>query len=58
VLTSPATSPLYGNLGLAILRTGVAADGTQVEIAAEGGPIPGTVDVLAIHDPEKRRPRG
>ena len=58
VLTSPATSPLYGNLGLAILRTGVAVDGTQVEVAAEAGRIAGAVDVLAIHDPEKRRPRG
>ena len=57
VLTSPATSPILGPIGLAILRTDAAGDGTRVEVAAEGGPIAGTVDVLALYDPEKRRPR-
>jgi aminomethyltransferase len=57
VLTSPATSPRYGNIGLAIIRTDVAVDGEKVDVDAEGGPIAGTIDVLAIHDPEKRRPR-
>jgi aminomethyltransferase len=57
VLTSPAESPRYGTIGLAIIRTDVAVDGEKVEVDAEGGPIAGTIDVLAIHDPEKRRPR-
>jgi aminomethyltransferase len=57
VLTSPALSPILGQIGLAILRTDAAANGTRVEVAAEGGSIAGTVDVLAPYDPEKRRPR-
>jgi len=57
ILTSPAASPILGPIGLAILRTDAAADGTRVEVAAEGGSIAGTVDVLALYDPEKRRPR-
>lgn len=57
VLTSPATSPILGPIGLAILRTDAAGDGTRVEVAAEGGAIAGTVDVLALYDPDKRRPR-
>jgi aminomethyltransferase len=58
VLTSPALSPSYGPIGLAILRTDVAVDGTTVQVALAGGTVDATVDVLAIHDPEKRRPRG
>jgi len=57
VLTSPATSPRYGNIGLAVIRADAAVEGERVEVGAEGGPIAGTIDVLAIHDPEKRRPR-
>ena len=56
-LTSPATSPLFGAIGLAVLRAHAAADGTRVEVASEGGPIAGTVAVLAIYDPEKKKPR-
>jgi glycine cleavage system T protein (aminomethyltransferase) len=58
VLTSPATSPRFGNIGLAILRTDMASDGTEIEVALEDGTIAGTVDVLAIYDPTKQRPRG
>ncbi len=58
VMTSPAVSPLYGPIGLAILRTDVAVDGATVQVALTGGTLDATVDVLAIHDPEKRRPRG
>jgi len=57
VLTSPAKSPAYGNIGMAILRTDAAAEGTTVDVALEGGTVRATVDVLAIHDPQKRRPR-
>jgi aminomethyltransferase len=58
VLTSPATSPAFGAIGLAILRTDIAADGTTVDVALGGGTVGATVDQLAIVDPEKRRPRG
>jgi aminomethyltransferase len=57
VLTSPASSPAHGPIGLAILRSDVAAEGTKVDVALGEGTIGATVDVLAIHDPEKRRPR-
>jgi aminomethyltransferase len=58
VLTSPATSPAYGPIGLAILRSDVAEDGTSLDVALGERTVGATVDVLAIHDPEKRRPRG
>ena len=58
VLTSPATSPALGSLGLAILRTDVATPGTEVQVAMpDGSTIGGTVDVLAVLDPKKERPR-
>ncbi len=58
VLTSPATSPALGPLGLAILRTEVAAPGTAVQVAMpDGSTIGGAVDVLALLDPTKQRPR-
>jgi glycine cleavage system T protein (aminomethyltransferase) len=57
VLTSPATSPRYGGLGLAILRTDAATEGRRVEVASDEGPIGGVIDVLAVHDPGKARPR-
>ncbi|MCI4355501.1 MAG: aminomethyltransferase family protein [Thermoplasmata archaeon] len=58
VLTSPAPSPkLGGTIGLACLRSDVAADGTKVEVAMDGATTAGTVDVLALYDPQKMRPR-
>lgn len=57
VLTSPAVSPKLGHLGIAVLRADVAEDGQKVEVAGEDGPIMGTVDALALYDPQKRRPR-
>jgi aminomethyltransferase len=57
VLTSPATSPAFGPIGLAILRRDVADQGTKVDVALGDGTVTGTVDVLAIVDPEKQRPR-
>ncbi|HEX5936690.1 MAG TPA: aminomethyltransferase family protein [Actinomycetota bacterium] len=57
VLTSPASSPAYGPIGLAILRTDAAREGTKVDVAVGDGTVGATVDVLAIHDPEKQRPR-
>ncbi len=57
-LTSPALSPILGPIGLAIIRTDVAADGTAVEVAMpDGSTTAGTIDVLALYDPTKERPR-
>jgi aminomethyltransferase len=56
-LTSPALSPRFGPIALAILETGIANDGEQVEVALGAGTVPATVAPLAIYDPEKRRPR-
>ena len=57
VLTSPAISPRFGNIGIGILRNDVASDGTRVDVALVDGTAGATVDVLAIYDPQKRRPR-
>jgi aminomethyltransferase len=57
VLTSPAISPTYGNVAIAVLRTDVAVEGTRVDVALGDGTTGASVDVLAIHDPKKRRPR-
>ncbi len=57
VLTSPAASPRYGHIGLAVLRTDVAGVGERLKVDAGETTVEGTVDVLAIHDPNKLRPR-
>lgn len=57
VLTSPAASPRYGPLGLAVLLTEAATLGERVDVEVPGGTVGGRVDVLAVHDPDKRRPR-
>jgi aminomethyltransferase len=57
VLTSPAPSPMFGNIGIAILRSDAATDGDKVEVEVDGGTVPGTIDVLAIYDPDKQKPR-
>ena len=57
VLTSPAASPLHGPIGVAILRKETAADGSRGGVAGEDVDLVGTVDVLALYDPAKRRPR-
>jgi aminomethyltransferase len=57
VLTSPATSPRLGVIGLAILDADVAAPGEKVEVAVGDGTAPATVDVLSPLDPNKERPR-
>jgi len=54
-LTSPAISPRFGPIGLAIVDAATASPGTPV--TTDGG-VAGTVDVLAIYDPAKERPRG
>lgn len=57
VLTSPTASPRFGVIGLAILETSQAEDGNVVDVALDEGRVPATIAPLAIHDPEKRRPR-
>jgi aminomethyltransferase len=58
VLTSPATSPLLGPIGLAIVRTPSASVGTEVAVEMpDRSTVTGTVDVPAIYDPMKERPR-
>ena len=57
VVTSPATSPRLGVIGLAILDASVATDGEKLEVAVEGGTAPATVDHLSSLDPNKERPR-
>jgi aminomethyltransferase len=57
VLTSPAVSPRFGPIGLAVLRTDRAVPGTRIAIEHDGATITGTVDVLAIYDPAKEKPR-
>jgi aminomethyltransferase len=57
VLTSPAASPRLGTIGLAIIRTDLADDGTILDVAMADGTIPGTVEELALYDPKKERPR-
>jgi aminomethyltransferase len=58
VVTSPASSPRLGTIGLAILDADVAADGEKVEVAVGDGTAPAAVAPLSLLDPEKRRPRG
>lgn len=58
VLTSPATSPRLGDLGLAVLRADVAIDGERVAVVAGDGTVAATVAELAIYDPKRQRPRG
>jgi aminomethyltransferase len=57
-VTSPADSPRYGVIGLAILRSDVAENGTPLEVAVGEGRVKATVTDLSIHDPQKLRPRG
>jgi aminomethyltransferase len=56
-LTSPAVSPRFGPIALAILETSVSADGERVEVAIGDSTVEATVGPLPIYDPEKKRPR-
>ena len=56
-LTSPAVSPRFGPIALAVLETAVAVDGEHVEVSLGEKTVAATVAPLAIYDPEKRRPR-
>jgi aminomethyltransferase len=58
VVTSPASSPRLGTIGLAIVDAGVATDGEKVDVAIGDGTAAATVAPLSLLDPEKQRPRG
>jgi aminomethyltransferase len=57
VLTSPAESPRFGVIGLAVLQREPAADGAAVDVAVGDGTASATVGPPSIYDSEKRRPR-
>ena len=57
-LTSPADSPRFGVIGIAMLETAHAAEGTRVDVALGEGTVPATVAELSVYDPQKLRPRG
>jgi aminomethyltransferase len=57
ILTSPASSPRYGAIALAVLDTSASEDGTSLDVSAGDRTIVATVAPLAIYDPEKKRPR-
>jgi len=56
-LTSPALSPRFGPIALAILESAVAGDDERVEVPVGDGVVSATVAPLAIYDPQKKRPR-
>lgn len=58
ILTSPAETPRFGRIGMAVIPTRLSAPGTNVEVALEDGSTArASVEGLPIYDPEKRRPR-
>jgi aminomethyltransferase len=56
-VTSPTDSPRFGVIGLAVLRSDLAENGNQLEVAVADGRVKATVADLSIHDPEKRKAR-
>ncbi|MGA2208308.1 MAG: aminomethyltransferase family protein [Acidimicrobiales bacterium] len=56
-LTSPAMSPRFGLIALAVLETAQACDDERVEVSVGGESVSATVAPLAIYDPGKLRPR-
>ena len=57
-LTSPADSPRFGVIGIAMLDTAVATDGTVLDVVLGESTSPATVGELSVYDPQKLRPRG
>lgn len=56
-VTSPVESPQFGVISLAVIRTDLATDGQKLDVALPDGTASATVDVLSIHDPQKKKPR-
>jgi aminomethyltransferase len=57
VLTSPTDSPRFGKIGIAVITSGHATPGNQVDVAVGDGTAAATVDVLPIYDTNTQRPR-
>jgi aminomethyltransferase len=57
VLTSPADSPRFGMIGLAVIESAHASVGGTLDVAVGDGLVSATVDVLPVYDTEKKRPR-
>jgi aminomethyltransferase len=56
-VTSPAASPDFGVIALAVLETDFSGNGQVLEVALPTGSTTATVTGLSIHDPDKRKPR-
>lgn len=56
-LTSPTSSPLFGVIGLAVIRAEYAVDGSDLKVALGEGTVTGKVAGPSVYDPEKQRPR-
>jgi glycine cleavage system aminomethyltransferase T len=57
VLTSPADSPRFGKIGLAVVVSEQARVGNTLAVAVADGVVPAQVDVLPLYDTGKTRPR-
>jgi aminomethyltransferase len=57
-LTSPTNSPRFGQIGLAVVPTALAANGTKLDVVLGDTTVSASVDELSIYDPEKLKPRG
>lgn len=57
VLTSPADSPTFGKIGLAVVASDQATIGNRLDVAVDGGTVSATVEALPIYDTDKQRPR-
>ncbi|MEX1264314.1 MAG: glycine cleavage T C-terminal barrel domain-containing protein, partial [Actinomycetota bacterium] len=57
LLTSPTNSPVFGPIGLAVIRTEAAEDGGTVDVQGPSGTITATIGPSPIYDPKKERVR-
>ncbi|MEX0755067.1 MAG: aminomethyltransferase family protein [Actinomycetota bacterium] len=57
LLTSPTNSPIFGPIGLAVIRADVAEEGGNVEVQGPNDTISATVTSAPIYDPKKERVR-
>jgi len=57
-VTSPAQSPGFGSIALAVVDRDAAVEGAEVEVETEEGPLFGYVTPTPISDPGRQRPRG
>ena len=56
-VTSPAITPRFGTIALAVVSADVAVEEVVVDVAVGDDVAPATVQPLSIYDPEKQRPR-